>query len=57
MKRSCKEGRIRCLHSISSNRDTLIGAPLVAVEKIGNNSLFGRKTKRQNILSKQNIRY
>ena len=38
------------IHSVSSNRDTLIGTPLVSVEKIEDNSLFGRKNKGQNSL-------
>ena len=38
------------LHSVSSNRDTLIGTRLVSLEKIGDSSLFGGKYKGQNSL-------
>ena len=38
------------MHSVSSNRDTLIGTRLVSLEKIGDNSVFGGKYKGQNSL-------
>ena len=40
----------KSLHSVSSNRDTLIGTRLVSLEKIGNSSRFDGKYKGQNSL-------
>ena len=37
------------LHSISSNRDSLIGTPLVSLEKYRDNSVFGGKNRGQAI--------
>ena len=36
-------------HSISSNRDSLIGTPLVSIEKYRDNSVFGGKNRGQAI--------
>ena len=38
------------IHSVSLNRDTLIGTRLVSLEKIEDSSLFGGKCKTQNSL-------
>ena len=37
------------LKSISSNRDSLIGTPLVSLEKYRDNSVFGEKNRGQAI--------
>ena len=37
------------IHSISSNRDSLIGTPLVSLEKYRDNSVFGGKNRGQAI--------
>ena len=37
------------LNSISSNRDSLIGTPLVSIEKYRDNSVFGGKNRGQAI--------
>ena len=37
------------LNSISSNRDSLIGTPLVSLEKYRDNSVFGGKNRGQAI--------
>ena len=37
------------VHSISSNRDSLIGTPLVSLEKYRDNSVFGGKNRGQAI--------
>ena len=41
---------INLIHSVSSNRDNLIGTQLVSLEKVGESSLFGGKYKGQNSL-------
>ena len=41
--------REKALHSISSNRDSLIGTPLVSLEKYRDNSAFGGKNRGQAI--------
>ena len=42
-------------HSISSNRDSLIGTPLVSIEKYRDNSVFGGKNRGQ-AMNKTSVR-
>ena len=41
--------KLSTVHSILSNRDSLIGTPLVSLEKYRDNSVFGGKNRGQAI--------